>query len=159
VSVGFYHARDYLPLLEFGAVRRGGGPKTLILSDEEMDALAGLPMLRDAMCSGETSVGSRGYESGAFRLDVTRIRRTARVYVNSQYISLNLQDIDYLSRMFSVVQQQLRDFIVALQDVAICNGNPNIRDIFTLLGAQIRILISLTCMRSLLLLCKSHCKV
>jgi hypothetical protein len=33
VSVGFYPARDYLPLVEFGVVRSGGGPKTLILSD------------------------------------------------------------------------------------------------------------------------------
>jgi hypothetical protein len=55
--------------------------------------------------------------SGAFRLDVTRSRRTARLYVDSQYISLTLQDIDYLSRIFSVVQQHLLDYIVALQDV------------------------------------------
>jgi len=74
-------------------------------------------MLRDAMCSGETSVGDRRCEIGAFRLDLTRSRRTARLYVDSQFISLTLQDIEYLSRMFSVVQQQLRDYIVALQDV------------------------------------------
>jgi hypothetical protein len=48
---------------------------------------------------------------------VTRSRRTARLYVESQFISITLQDIDYLSRMFRVVQQQLRDYIVALQDV------------------------------------------
>jgi len=34
VSVGFYSARDYLPLVEFGVDRRGGGPKTIILRDE-----------------------------------------------------------------------------------------------------------------------------
>jgi len=57
----FYPARDYLPLVEFGVVRKGGGPKTLILSDEQVDAMAkALPMLRDAMCSGETSVGVAG---------------------------------------------------------------------------------------------------
>ena len=28
-----------------------------------------------------------------------------------------LQDIEYLSSMFNIVQQQLRDYIVALQDV------------------------------------------
>ena len=44
-------------------------------------------MLRDAM-----SVGVRGCESGAFRLDVTRSRRTARLYFDSQHISLTLQD-------------------------------------------------------------------
>ena len=75
VSFGFYPARDYLPLVEFGLVRRGCGLKNLILSDEQLDAMAErLSMLRDAMCSGETSVGGRGSESGAFRLDVTRNR-------------------------------------------------------------------------------------
>jgi len=28
VYVGFYPARDYVPLVEIGVVRRGGGPKT-----------------------------------------------------------------------------------------------------------------------------------
>jgi hypothetical protein len=97
VSVGFYPARDYLPLAEFSAVRRGGGPKTLILSDEQVDIMAeGLPMIRDATFSGETSFEGRGFESGAFRLDSTRCNRTARLYVNCQYISLTLQDIDCL---------------------------------------------------------------
>ena len=44
---------------------------------------------------------------------MTRSRLTPRLYVD---ISLTLKDIDYLSRMFSVVQQ-LPDYIVALQDV------------------------------------------
>ena len=58
MSIGFYRARDYLRLAEFGVARRDGGPKTLILSYEQLEAMeVGLPMLRDAMCSGETSVG------------------------------------------------------------------------------------------------------
>jgi hypothetical protein len=61
VSVGFYAARDYLPLVEFGVVRRGGGPKTLILSDEQVDALAeALPKRQDDTCCGETSFGVEG---------------------------------------------------------------------------------------------------
>jgi len=61
VSVGFYPAPDYLPLMEFGVVRRGDGTKTLNLSDEQLDAMAeGLPMLLDAMCCVETSVGVAG---------------------------------------------------------------------------------------------------
>ena len=53
VSVSFYPARDYLPLLEFGVLRMAGGPKTLIFSDEQVDALAEtLPTLRGDMCSG-----------------------------------------------------------------------------------------------------------
>jgi hypothetical protein len=116
VSVGFYPACDYLPLLEFGVLPRGGGPKTLILNDEQVDVLAEtLPTLREDMCSGEA--GGRRCESGASRLDVTRSWRTARLYVASLFISLTLQDIEYLSRMFIIVQQHLRDYIVVLQDV------------------------------------------
>jgi len=39
VSVGFYPARDYQPLLEFGAIRRGGS-KSIVLKDEHIDTLA-----------------------------------------------------------------------------------------------------------------------
>ena len=52
--------------------RRAGGPKTIILSDEQVDAMAeGLPMLRDAMCGGNP-VGGSECKSGAFRLNVRR---------------------------------------------------------------------------------------
>ena len=116
VSVGFYPACEYLPLVEFGVVRKGGGPKTLILSDEQVDALAeALPTLRD-MCNGETSVGGRRCDSGAFRPNLSRSRSSARLYVDSQFISLSLRDFEYLSRMFSIVQQ-LRVYIVALLNV------------------------------------------
>ena len=74
-------------------------------------------MLRDALFSGETSVVGHMCDSGASRLDVTHSRRTARLYVDSQYIFLPLEDLEYLSRMFSVVQQHLFDYIVALRDV------------------------------------------
>jgi len=62
-----------------------------------LDAMTeSLPMLRYATCIGETSVGGGGCESVSFRLDLTRSLRTARLYVDSQYISLTLLDIDYL---------------------------------------------------------------
>jgi hypothetical protein len=84
VSVGFYAARDYIPLVEFGVVMRGGRPKTIILSEEQMDVMpVALPKLRDTMCSGERSVSFRRCESGAFWLDLTRSRRTARPFVDS----------------------------------------------------------------------------
>jgi len=48
VSVGFYTARNSLPLVEFGVLRRGGGPYTIILNDQQVDALAEvLPTLRE----------------------------------------------------------------------------------------------------------------
>jgi len=81
-----------------------------------VDALAeNMPTLRDDMCSGEA--GGHRCESGSARLDLKNSRRTARLYVDSQFISLTLQDVEYLTRMFSIVLQQLRDYIVPHQDV------------------------------------------
>jgi hypothetical protein len=118
VSVSFFPASDYLPLVEFGVVRRDGVPKTIIPSDKHVDAMAdGLPKLRDAMCSSRELVCDTECKSGGFRLNVTRSRRIARLYVDTQYISLNLPVINNLSRMFNVVQQQLRDYIAAIQNV------------------------------------------
>jgi len=67
VSVGYYPARDYQPLVEFGAFRRGGS-KCLILADEQVAALAHcLPSIRDSMCVGGDRVVIK-CESGNFRL-------------------------------------------------------------------------------------------
>ena len=66
VSVGFYTARDSLPLVEFGVLRRAWGPKTLILGDEQVDALAEtLPTLRGDVCRVEPGdAGARVVPSG-----------------------------------------------------------------------------------------------
>jgi len=67
VSVGYYPARDYQPLVEFGAIRRGGS-KSLILSDERDAALANcLPAIGDSICVGGDRVVIK-CESDNFRL-------------------------------------------------------------------------------------------
>jgi hypothetical protein len=117
-SVVFCPARDYQPLVEFGVVRRGGGTKTIILNDKHVYVLAeSLAKLLDAVCSGGDHVIGSECKNGTFRLNVTRGCRTTRLYSDSQYISLTLPDIDYLSRMFNVVQQQLQYYIVAMPDL------------------------------------------
>ena len=66
VSLGFYNARDFHPLEEFGAIRRGGS-KSLILADEHFDTLAGcLSGIRDSICSDDSVIIN--CESGIFRL-------------------------------------------------------------------------------------------
>jgi hypothetical protein len=67
VSADFYPAREYLNLVEFAVVRRGGGPKTVILSDEQVDARADdLPKLHYAMLSGGEPTCGTESNSGAF---------------------------------------------------------------------------------------------
>jgi len=116
MSVGLYPARAYQPLVEFGAIRRGGS-KSLILTDEQVAALADcLPAIRDSMCVGGNRVIIK-CESGNFRLHTTKRHGSARLFVGIEYISLTQTYMDYLVRVFHILQQQLRDYIIALQDV------------------------------------------
>jgi len=116
VSVGFYPARDYQLLVEFGAIRRGGS-KSLILADEQVAALADcLPAIRDSMCVAGDRVVIK-CESGNFRLHTPKRHGSARLFVGTKYISLTQPDIVYLLRDFPILQQQLRDYIIALPDV------------------------------------------
>ena len=60
VSVGFCPARDYLTLVKFRVVLIGGGPKTIKLSDEQVDAVAERPpKLREGMSCWQPACGSR----------------------------------------------------------------------------------------------------
>jgi len=42
---------------------------------------------------------------------------SARLFVGSAYINLTQPDMDYLLRIFHILQQQLQDYISALPDV------------------------------------------
>jgi len=64
VSIGFYPARDYQPLVEFDAIRRGGS-KSFILKDEHHETLADcLPKKLVSICNGGGT--GAGCVSGAF---------------------------------------------------------------------------------------------
>ena len=74
-------------------------------------------MLRDTMCSGEKSAGVAGVRVVHFGWMWLAVAvRLVYTSIHSTFPSL-YKDIDYLSRMFCAVQQQLRYYIVALQDV------------------------------------------
>jgi len=69
VSVGFYPARDYDPLLEFGVIRSCGS-KSIILTDKQVYTLAQcLPTITDSMCKeGEDGKTVIKCDSGIFLL-------------------------------------------------------------------------------------------
>jgi hypothetical protein len=80
VSVGFYPALDYQPLVEFGAVRK----RPLLLKDQHVRAFAKhLPTPCVAMCGNE----HYSCVDGAFRLHTTGSYRIARLALDKQYIS------------------------------------------------------------------------
>jgi len=116
VSVSYYPTRDYPPLVGFGAIRWGGS-KSLILADEQFAALADcLPTIRDSMCVGGDRVVIK-FECGIFRLHTPKRHGSARLFVGTEYISLTQPEMDYLVRGFPILQQQLRDYIIALPDM------------------------------------------
>jgi len=118
VSVGFYPARDYLPLVEFG-VTRSCGSKSIILTDEQVYTLAQcLPTIADAMCKeGEEVTPVIKCKSVNFRLRMPRSRRgLTRLYLGTEYKCLTPMDLHYFARMFNIVHQQFCDYVLALPD-------------------------------------------
>ena len=115
VPVGFYPARDYQPLVEFGAIRRGGS-KSIILKDEHIDTLADcLPKMLVSACNGG-GIGAVCV-GGAFRLSPPKNFGSARLYFDTQYNSLTIMALQNFARIFHIVQQQLLDYTTALPDV------------------------------------------
>ena len=75
-----------------------------------------LPAIRDSTCVGGDQVVIK-CESGNFRLHTPKRHGSDRLFVGTEYISLTQLDMDYLVRVFHILQQQLRDYISALHDV------------------------------------------
>jgi len=113
VSVGFYPTRDYQPFVEFGSVNKNGST-ILILDDRQVNKMAEcLPTICESMCGNEQD----GCKERNFRINTTGSYRTARIYLDRQYISLKLGDLQCLSRKFYVVQNQLNAYTVSMPDV------------------------------------------
>jgi len=83
MSVGYYPARDYQPLLEFGAIRRGGSKSLILAMADCMSAI------RDFMCVGGDRVVFM-CESGNLRLHTPRRHGSAGLFVGTEYISLTI---------------------------------------------------------------------
>jgi len=95
-----------------------GGSKSILLIDEHSDTLADcLHNMLVLICNGDWAAVVVGCENGAFRLSSPRNYGSARPCFGRQYISLTILALQYLARMFHVVQQQLNDYALALSDV------------------------------------------
>jgi len=120
VSVGFYPAREFQPLVGFGAIRRRRS-KIILFTEKHIYMLAQcLPKMLVSICNGFRAAFFVRCESGAFRLSPPRNYGSARLYFRTQYISLMKIALQYLARMFHVVQQKLSDDALALPDVLSC---------------------------------------
>jgi len=99
--------------VEFGSVKKNGST-ILIIDDRQVDKMAEcLPKICESMCGNVQYV----CREGDFRLNTTGSYRIARLSLGKQYIGLRLGDLLYLSRMFHVLQNQLKVYTLSLSDV------------------------------------------
>jgi len=79
VSVGYYPARDYQPLAEFGGAKK----LPLLLTVQQLQTLAeNIAALCDALSRNEYYM-----KGGDFRMNTTGSYRVARVYLGKQYMT------------------------------------------------------------------------
>ena len=99
LSVGYYPARDYQPLVEVGASTK----MPVRLTEEHVRTFAEhLPKICEAMCSDE----QYSCVDGEFKLQTTGSYHVATVYLGKKYISLHLTELRYIMHMFHVVHNQ-----------------------------------------------------
>jgi hypothetical protein len=111
VLVGFYPARYYRVLTEFGVPRLA----PIILTEQHLTTSMGyLPKLCDAMCRGERYARKDGvfgllYSGGTHSV--------ARMYQDTRYIIFKLADLRYLMNRVKFVQVRQAKYILAPDDV------------------------------------------
>jgi hypothetical protein len=109
VSVGFYPAQNYQPLVDFG----GSQNKHIIITPEIVESLAEhLPRMCESMCGNERYA----FRVGVFRLTTIGAVKAARMYFDRHYLQFKLDDLKFQDKMFYVVHNQLKAYL-ALPDV------------------------------------------
>jgi len=113
ISVGVYPSRHNHPFVEFGSIKKNGST-IFILDDRQFNKVpACLPRICKSTCGNE----QYGCKEDDFRLNTTVSYRIARLYLVKQYIRLRLGDLQYHSRMFHVLQNELKVYTLCLPNV------------------------------------------
>jgi hypothetical protein len=110
VSVGFYPALDYEPLLEFG----GSQNKPIFVTNDVADSLAQhLPRMCNSMCGNEHYT----FREGLLRLTTIGTLKAVRMYFDRHYLHFKLVELQYLDKIFHIVNNQLKAYATATPDV------------------------------------------
>jgi hypothetical protein len=110
ISVGFYPARNYEPMVEFGSGRNN----SIILGDTQVRYLSeAIPRVCESLCNNE----SVSFKDGKLRLTTTASKIGARLYLGKQYMGLTLEELRYIRDVFYVIRNQQLLYIRAMSDV------------------------------------------
>jgi hypothetical protein len=110
VSVGFYPARYYQVLSEFG------GPRIapITITEQHVNILAEhLPKLCEAMCRGDATRAKTVYSD----YSVLELAMFARMYQDTRFVIFKLDALRYLMNMLHIVQVLQTKYILAQDDV------------------------------------------
>jgi len=110
VSVGFYPARGYQPLAEFG------GPKKLPLplNAHQLQTMAdNIAALCNALSTNEHFVK----KDGDFKMNTTGSYRLARVYLGKPYLSFTYEELRNLDYIMYMIQNQMTFYIAVMTDI------------------------------------------
>jgi hypothetical protein len=87
VSIGYYPARNYEPLVEFGGSVR---INPIILTEPQVRFLAeSIPDMCISMCNGQQTT----FKNANVRLATTGNLDVARLYLGSHYVSIRLEEL------------------------------------------------------------------
>ena len=110
VSVGYYPARGYQPLAEFGGAKK----LPLLLDAQQLQTLAeNIASLCNALCANEHF----SKKDGDLKMNTTGSYRIARVYLGKQYLSFTYEELRNLAYNMYAIQNQLTLYTAAMTDV------------------------------------------
>jgi hypothetical protein len=111
LSVGYYPARFYEPLIEFG----GANLLPVILNESCLRLLSEhLPELCDAMCRRVPY----NFRAGTFRLMYGGgDQAVARLCLDKRFVMYRLEELKFLMTILHIVQELVRSFTVTRDDV------------------------------------------
>ena len=116
VSVGYYPHAIISPW--WNSVPFGGtGPSASFSPTNRWLLWRTVCLLYVTLCVSAGTVSSSSARVATFGYTTPRRHGSARLFVGTEYISLTLPDMNYLVRVFHIIQQQLRHYISAMPDV------------------------------------------
>ena len=110
MSVGFFPARGYQPLAEFGVAKK----LPLLLNAQQLQTMAdNIAALCNALATNEQF----STKDGDFKMNTTGSYRVARVYLDKQFLSFTYEELRNLAYIMYMIQNQLTFYTAAMNDV------------------------------------------
>jgi len=110
VSVGYYPARGYQPLAEFGGAKK----LPLLLDAQQLQTLTDNIV---ALCNVLSTNEHFSKKDGDLKMNTTGSYRITRVYLGKPYLSFTYDELRNLAYIMDMIQNQITFYRTAMTDV------------------------------------------